>query len=171
MDTASSAPIGPRALIRSGLVTTDIVAVPLLTMAFGLVVCFAAASVASAAGGLYLILPLGLPPYFPEFPVTARILTGLSLLAFAAALAVCALFLWQLFRSAWLAFWTWHNAAWQSLLPRDSQRSAGIGSAWGAFRVRIRLSGWVFLGLLAISFAVMMLLAGGPFWHVWGWFT
>ena len=174
MNMATSIPgSGPRALIRSGLVTTDLLAVPLLAVGFALVLGFGAAALGSVASGIYVFSGSGILYAFPEFPLLARILTGLSLLAFSTVLGVATVLLWQLFRAAWLGFWGWHTAAWQGASGVGAVAGTGarLGKSWAAFLGRLRLYGLVFLGLFAVALAVMFLLAHGPFWHVWGWFV
>ena len=163
----------PRTLIRSALVMTDLVALPLLALGFAGVLGLALASLGIAAGGFNFLLGLRYLDFFPIFPVAARLLSGFSLLAFAAFLLVSTLPLWNLYRAAWQRFWSWHGSAWAGVF---AARSADGGAKGHGERARasvrlIRLSGLVFLGLFAATFALMMLLARGPFWHVWRWFA
>jgi hypothetical protein len=163
----------PRALLRSGLALADVVALPLLAFAFLVVLGTALASVAIAAGGLNFVLGLHYLDYFPTFPVTARLLCGLSLLAFSALMVAAAFLLWRMFRTAWAQYWTWHQSAWQGT---DVTLRAVIGAP-GSAKVTagsiryIKLSAFVFVVVFSLSFVVMMILAGGPFWHAWHWFT
>jgi hypothetical protein len=169
----STASMGaPRTLLRSGLALADIVALPLLALAFLVVLGTSLASVAIAAGGLNFVLGLHYLDYFPTFPVAARILCGLSLLAFSALMATAVLQLWHPFRAAWTHYWTWHRSAWQGtyVTPRaviGAPASAGTGTSLRP----LKLSALVFGVLFSVSFVVMMLLARGPFWHTWHWFT
>jgi hypothetical protein len=163
----------PTAFIRLALVTTDLAAVPLLACAFTALLAFALASLGIAAGGVNFVLGLRFLDYFPRFPAAARILSGLSLLAFAALLLACTLLLWHLFRAAWHRFWSWHRSAWQGTWVRLASISAAAGHAerTRAYMRPVTLSGLIFLALLAVAFGLMLLLARGPFWHAWGWFA
>jgi hypothetical protein len=145
---------------------TDLAALPLLALGFAGVAGLALAALGIAAGGLNFLLGLRFLDFFPVFPVAARTLSGLTLLAFAALLLVSALPLWNLYRAAWQRFWSWHGSAWAGVFA-----AAGPGERAQASMRLIEISGLVFLGLLAVTFALMMLLARGPFWHVWRWFT
>jgi hypothetical protein len=97
----------------------------------------------------------------------------LSLLAFSALLIASALLLWHFFRAVWKHFWSWHRSAWQGTFIKLSVFSTASSSAKGAhmYRPLITLSGLIFLGLFALSFTLMMVLARGPFWHAWHWFS
>jgi hypothetical protein len=163
----------PRTLIRSGLVMTDFVAMPLLALGFAGVAGLALAALGIAAGGLNFLLGLRFLDFFPIFPVAARILSGFTLLAFAALLCVSALPLWNLYRTAWQRFWSWHGSAWAGVFAARTADGAATGPGEGARASmrRIVISGLVFLGLLAVACSLMFLLARGPFWHVWGWFA
>lgn len=166
----------PRALLRSGLALADIVALPLLTLAFLVVLGMALASIAIAAGGVNFVLGLHYLDYFPTFPVAARLLCGMSLLAFSALVVASALLLWRLVRAAWTQYWNWHTSAWQGTsVTLRAVVGARTGAKHGATLIRlirlIRLAGLVFVVVLTVSFVVMMILAGGPFWHAWHWFT
>jgi len=163
----------PRALIRLALVTTDLAAVPLLLSAFAAVLAFALAALGIAAGGVNFVLGLRFLDYFPKFPTAARILSGFSLLAFAALLLVCTLLALHIVRAAWNRFWSWHQSAWQGAWVRLAAIAAAPGHVMRtrAFLRPITLSGMIFIVLLAVAFGLMMLLARGPFWHTWGWFA
>ena len=133
----------------------------------------ALASLGIAAGGFNFLLGLRYLDFFPIFPVAARLLSGFSLLAFAAFLLVSTLPLWNLYRAAWQRFWSWQGSAWEGVFVA---RSAGGGTPGHGERAkssvrRIRFAGLIFLGLFTATFALMMLLARGPFWHVWHWFV
>ena len=169
----SSAEQAPRALIRTGLVTMDLAAVPLLASASAGLVAFFAGAIATAAGGASLVLDLFPLDVFPVFPDGARILTGLSLVAFAALLFASTLLLWRLSWAVWHRFWDWHRSSWQGHWVRLANVTKASGQAKGAPALlrAVRLSGLVFLGLFTAAFAVMMLLARGEFWHAWGWFV
>ena len=151
----------------------DLAAIPLLACAFAVVLGFALASLGSAAGGINFVLGLRFLDFFPAFPPVAKVLSGTSLLAFAAFLAVSALLFWRLFRTAWQRFWSWQRAAWSGIFIKLAAVPAGPDRAAGlrAFVRPLVLSGYVFLGLLAATCALMFVLARGPFWHVWRWFT
>jgi hypothetical protein len=163
----------PRALLRSGLALADAVALPLLAFAFLVVLGTSLASVAIAAGGFNFVLGLHYLDYFPTFPVTARLLCGLSLLAFSALMVAAALLLWRLFRTAWTQYWTWHQSAWQGtyLTLRAAVGTPGAAKVTAGSIRLIKLSALVFVVVFSLSFVVMMILAGGPFWHAWHWFT
>jgi len=163
----------PRALVRVALVTTDLVALPLLGFCFAVVLALALASLGIAAGGVNFLLGLRFLDYFPVFPVVARILSGLSMLAFGALLLVSTLPLWHLYRTAWQRFWSWHGSAWAGVFAARAADGGTRGhrESARAFMRLIRLFGLIFLGMFAAAFALMMLLARGPFWHAWGWFT
>jgi hypothetical protein len=170
----------PRTLIRSGLVMTDLAALPLLALGFAGVAGLALAALGIAAGGLNFLLGLRFLDFFPVFPVAARILSGFTLLAFAALLFASALPLWNLYRAAWRRFWSWHGSAWAGVFAVRTARTAdsaadsaatGLGKGARASMRLIVIAGLLFLGLLAVTFALMMLQARGPFWHAWRWFT
>jgi len=160
----------PRALVRIALVTTDIGVVPLLAAGFLFVAALALLALAAAGGGVILGFGLRFMELFPTFPVGARVLTALSLVALAAVLASCVLLLWHVFRRGWLGYWSWHGAAWQGSF------GARTGDGWmpsGTLRVLARplwLSGIAFLVLFIAGFVLMTSIARGPFWHAWGWF-
>jgi hypothetical protein len=160
-----------RALVRSGLVMTDLVAVPLLGVGMAGVLGLALTSLAIAAGGVNFVLGLRFLDFFPVFPVVARILSGLSALAFAALLAITTLSLARLFRGAWRRFWSWHGSAWAGVFAAPTANAAEHGQRAWAFVRLIRILGFVFLGLFAVTVSLMFALAAGPFWHVWGWFV
>jgi hypothetical protein len=163
----------PKALFRSGLALTDLVALPLLAFGFLVVLGTALAALGVAAGGVNFVLGLHYLDFFPTFPPPARILSGLSLLAFSALLISTALLLWHFFRTAWRQFWRWHRSVWRGTFARLFTISGAPGSAEGARRyVRlIEICGLVFLGLFAVSLTLMLVLARGPFWHAWHWFS
>jgi hypothetical protein len=165
--------VAPRALIRLALVTTDLAAVPLLLSAFAAVLAFALAALGIAAGGVNFVLGLRFLDFFPNFPAVARILSGFSLLAFAALLLASTLLALHIVRAAWNRFWSWHRSAWQGAWVRLAAIAAasGHGTRTRAFLRPIKLSGVIFIALVAVAFALMMLLARGPFWHAWGWFA
>ena len=169
----SGAARAPRALIRVALVTTDLVALPLLGFGFAVVLGLALASLGIAAGGVNFLLGPRFLNYFPVFPVAARILSGLSMLAFAALLMVSTLSFWHLHRAAWQRFWSWHGSAWAGMFAGRTADggTTGRGERARAFMLPIKLFGLIFLGLFAVAFSLMLLLARGPFWHVWHWFT
>jgi hypothetical protein len=162
----------PSALVRSGVAVADLVALPLLALAFLVVLGAALGSIGIAAGGLDFILGLHYLDFFPIFPPLGRLLSGLSMLAFSALMVATALLLWRLFRHGWRRFWSWHGSAWagtfeRSIASRDPGPAAGNRNRLTA----VKLSGLVFLCLFAVSFVLMMLMAGGPFWHAWRWFV
>jgi hypothetical protein len=163
----------PRALVRVALVTTDLVALPLLGFCFAVVLALALASLGIAAGGVNFLLGLRFLDYFPIFPVVPRILSGFSLLAFAAFMLVATLPLWRLFRATWQRYWSWHGSAWAGIFTARGAvgGATGVGDKPRRFVRLIGLLGIVFLCLFAVSVSLMFLLAAGPFWHVWGWFT
>jgi hypothetical protein len=163
----------PKALIRVALAATDLAALPLLGVGFASVAGLAFAAVGLAAGGINFVLGLRFLDFFPVFPIAARILSGFSLFAFTALLIVSTLPLWQLYRTTWQRYWSWHSSAWTGVFLA---RFAGGGTTGHKERTRasvrrIRLAGLIFIGLFAATFALMMLLARGPFWHVWHWFV
>ena len=173
MDKVLSGPEqAPRALIRTGLVTIDLAAVPFLASVFTALLAFSASAIVIAAGGVTLVLNLFPLDVFPVFPNGARILTGLSLVAFAALLLASTLLVWRLFGAVWHRFQNWHSSSWQGHLGRlaNVPRASGHGKGVPALLRAVRLSGLVFLGLFTASFALMMLLARGEFWHAWRWF-
>jgi hypothetical protein len=162
----------PRALIGLALGLADLVALPLIALAFMVVLGTAIVSLGVAAGGINFVAGLRFLDYFPTFPTLARIPGGLSLLAFSTLLALSTLFLWRLFRTAWRVYWSWHHSAWQrtfatfpALYSHSRARQAH------SLRRPLALCGLVFLGLFAITFVLMTLMGGFGFWHVWGWFT
>jgi hypothetical protein len=155
-------------LIRCALLTIDAAAFPLLCTAAITVFAIALASLGIAAGGLNFLLGLHYLDYFPTFPLAARILCGLSLLAFAAVLLITALPLWRIFRSLGERFWSWHMSAWRGEAPVAAVK--GKTPMEGVTRV-LWITSAVFVGIFLIAFALMMILAGGPFWHVWSWFV
>lgn len=174
MDTVQTGTAAaPKALIRSALVMMDLGAVPLLGSTFLAILTLSLGTVAIAAAGANFILGLRSFDFFPEFPVAARILAGMSLLAFAAFLLVLMLLLWHLFRALWRRYWGWHGSAWRGIFLERTALPTGTGHD-EQLPARIRLlkrSGLVFLSVLAAALAVMFLLARGPFWHVWRWFV
>ncbi len=163
----------PRTVVRSGLILADLVALPLLASAFLLVLGTALAALAIAAGGVNFVLGLHYLDFFPVFPPPARILSGLGLLAFSAFLVVSVLLLRQYFRAVWKHFWSWHLAIWQGSFADLPLISRAFSRAEGAlaYRLPLKLAGLTFLGLFALSFILMMVMAGGPFWHAWRWFS
>lgn len=169
----SDSPSAPRALFRSGMALVDLVILPLLALAFLTVLGMALASLGIAAGGINFVLGLAYLPFFPTFPAPARVLTGLSLLAFSVFLISLLLLLWHYVRKLWNHFWSWHRSAWQGtfvklqVLPGSSDRARGAHP----YMPFLKLSALVFAGLFALSFTLMMLLAAGPFWHAWLWFS
>lgn len=163
----------PRGIIRSGVTLVDLVALPLLALAFCVVLVPACAVVAAAAGGVNFVLGLRSLDFFPVFPVAARLLCGLSLLAFAALMAGAAVLLWQLFRTTWTRYAAWHRSAWQgspAALP-NVVAAPGMTAGMGGTIRFTGMSALVFGVIFTVSFVVMMILAGGPFWHAWRWFT
>ena len=172
-NTINAAGQAPRILVRSGLVMTDLVTVPLLGLGCAGLLCLALGSLGIAAGGLNFLLGLRFLDYFPIFPVVPRILSGFSLLAFAAFMLVATLPLWRLFRATWQRYWSWHGSAWAGIFTARGAvgGATGVGDKPRRFVRLIGLLGIVFLCLFAVSVSLMFLLAAGPFWHVWGWFT
>ncbi len=170
MNRVDSLHTAPAALYRSGLALADLLALPILSLGSLVVLGAALASLGVAAGGVNFVLGLPYLDFFPVFPPIARILSGLSLLAFSALLIVSMLLLWRLFRAVWKHFWSWHRSAWQGAEARLFVISAVSGRAKG-FAPLVKVSGLVFLALLTVSFVLMMLLARGPFWHAWRWFS
>jgi len=169
----NDSPSAPKVLVRSGLALADLVALPVLAFAFLTVLGTALASLGIVAGGINFVLGLPYLDFFPVFPPPARILSGVSLLAFSALLIAAVLLLWHLFRAAWKRFWSWHGSAWQGNSARlfvISRAPAG-GIVAHVYKPLIALTALVFLGLLVISFTLMMILARGPFWHAWHWFS
>lgn len=163
----------PWAVVRAGLVTVDLAAVPALVSGFIVVLALGLSALAVGAGGANFVLGLRLLDYFPAFPAAARILSGLSLLACAALLVIAALMLLRLVRAVWRGYWGWHGAAWSAAAalhaggqtpPRPLLKVRGLLKPLVASAV-------VFGALLAAGFGLMMALAGGPFWHAWGWFV
>lgn len=174
MDPLPTAQAPSLGIVRSGLVTTDLAVVPLFGAASLAVLALFLSSAGIAAGGAYLLLGLRFLYSFPVFPAAARILCGLSLVAFASFLVFPTLALWGLFRSAWRRYRSWHRAAWsgsaaRTEVPADTARAAESRRA--ALLRGARLSGLIFLGLVAAASVLMFALARGPFWHVWGWFV
>jgi hypothetical protein len=171
--SAQAQPQAARTLVRSALVMTDLVALPLLCIGFATAMGFALASVGIAAGGINFLFGLRFLDFFPVFPAAARVLSALSLLAFAALLLVLALLLWKLSRAGWQRFWSWHGSAWAGVFfaRASAGRAISHGRRVRGFAGLISLFGIVFLGLLAAAFGLMMALARGPFWHVWRWFV
>jgi hypothetical protein len=162
----------PMALVRSGLAMVDLVALPLLASAFLVVLGIALASLGIAAGGINFILGLRFLDFFPTFPWPARLLSGLTLLAFSALMMAAALLLAGFFRESWKRFWSWHRSTWQGTFEKpDGARVPGHATGGRNDLAAVKLSGLVFVCLLAMSFALMMLMAGGPFWHAWRWFV
>jgi hypothetical protein len=169
--------MGTRALVRTALVVIDVGVA--LAGALGVLtaVSLGLASLGVAAYGVSCGLGLGILDFFPRFPVAARILTGLSLLAFAALLFLSALLLAGVLRRLWRGFRGWHGSVWaagsaeaggtpdNAAAPaRRAARTSGI------LRLTARVS-VAFAVLLTAAVTVMMILARGPFWHVWGWFV
>jgi len=165
--------IVPKGLISSGLALANLVAVPLLAFAFLIVAGTSIAALGVAAAGINFVLGLPYLNFFPEFPPVARIMSGLSLLAFAALLATLVLPIWHIFKATWKHFWSWSRSAWQGTFTKLQAISQGAGDAKSLsdYLLPIRVSALVFLGLFVISFVLMMLLAAGPFWHTWHWFS
>jgi hypothetical protein len=163
----------PKALFRSGLALADLAALPLLAFGFLVILGTALASLGIAAGGVNFVLGLRYLDFFPTFPPAARVLSGLSLLAFSALLVAAALPLWHFYRAIWKSFWSWHRSAWQGAFVKLSVVPGASGGEKGAHRYRplITLCGSIFLGLLALSVTLMLVLARGPFWHAWHWFS
>jgi hypothetical protein len=172
MNTTDSL-IVPRGLIASALALANLVAVPLLAFAFLIVAGISIASLGVAAAGINYVLGLPYLNFFPEFPPVARILSGLSLLAFAALLTTSTLLIWRIFKAIWKRFWSWSRSAWQGTFTKllAFSQEAGDGKSLSVYWLPIRVSALVFLGLFAISFILMMFLAAGPFWHTWHWFS
>jgi hypothetical protein len=163
----------PWAVVRAGLLTVDLAAAPALVSGFAVVLVLGLSALAVAAGGVNFVLGLRLMSYFPVFPAAARILVGLSLLALAALLATGTLVLLRLARVAWQGYWEWHGAAWKGIAARPA---AGQAPPRAPAKLRgmlktLAASAVVFAALLAAGFGLMMALARGPFWHVWGWFA
>jgi hypothetical protein len=166
--SGTGARAAPLALLRSGLALADLVALPVIGAAFLVVLGTALASLGIAAGGINFILGLGYLNFFPTFPPVARILSGLSLLAFSALMIASARLLWRFFSDGWKRFWSWHHSSWAGTFEKPAAPVPGLATSGLA---AIKLSGLVFVCLLAVSFAMMMLMAGGPFWHAWRWFV
>jgi hypothetical protein len=163
----------PWAVVRAGLATVDLAAVPALVSGFVVVLALGLSALAVAAGGINFVLGLRLMNFFPVFPAAARILSGLSLLAFAALLATATFMLLRLVRAAWRGYWEWHGAAWRgsAALPAAGQTPPpALAKVRGLLKPLVA-SAVVFAALLAAGFGLMMALARGPFWHTWGWFV
>jgi hypothetical protein len=160
----------PRAFIRTALLILDLGVAPVAAFVFGSLLAFAAAVPVAAAGGVVIALGIKLIDVFPVWPAGARILTGASVVAFAAVLGAAVVLAWTYVRPAWQRFAGWHAAAWRGEWTRLAEVKVRAANRAPVLRW-ISGTGLAFLALFALAFALMMLLARGPFWHAWGWFV
>jgi hypothetical protein len=165
----------PVAFIRSAVITADIPVLLVFAFLFGSLLSFTAAGVAAAGAGIVLALALPTPfvrlaEVLPVFPVGARVLTGLSVIALGALLFSATILAWRFVLAAWRGFAAWHRATWQGTWTRLADLSVTWPTASTAWWW-VRATGIVFAALFAASFTLMMALARGPFWHSWGWFV
>ena len=169
-----------RILKGIGIVTLDIIMIPILITLYALVFALGAAAIASMVLAILILiradtLPL-LSPYvnMPPMPFFASLLLGISLIALAILIGVGAEYSRRYTNQSVRKYTRWHKnmlGRGPSLppIPLNPQMAP---KKRRALRLLTMISLFAFFAF-AIAAMVYMMVASGSLepWHVWGWFV